>query len=150
VASRMGLRDAYSTGTYRQEVAVPAASIRRTAIIGVAQKPCRSGRLAVLIYNDEEGWLGEGATYRLLAGVEFTVIVNGAPIFEVKGHPGHSYGIPFTLDVTGGEPLVVLVDNTDVRSTLTDADTLVIQVFLDYEPEYQIENDRKGNPIPAV
>jgi len=146
----MGIRDVYFTDRYRTTLTGTAASLISNFNFGTVQKPCRTARLTTLVYDPNAGeWLGDGASYRLLSGVDFMLMISGVPVFSCQGHPGHSYGVPFTLDVRGGETIGIMMDNTNPLSEL-DGEIVTVQVFLDYEPEYQIEENRKGNPIPSI
>lgn len=142
-SSKAAIKDIYATDTFYAEITVLENTVNPVKL-GLAQKPSTEAMFSVTQYVAGVP-LGLGLSDDSLIPVKFILLVNNRVAFYVKG--SRMFGLPFYLDLQGGEELAMIVDNTDTRSPI-DGEVLALQLFISGVPEYTIETDRKDNPVP--
>jgi hypothetical protein len=136
------IRDTWSTQRLKVETAVVIGTTR-SFFMGTNYLAARSAHMAVVGYNPDDSPIAPGVLDTLLTSLEIIVLSNFGRMLDFQGQP--RLGIPFNVDLIGGERIDIVVDNSDPRTTL-NGQTLVFQLFINGETRYGKEMARKGNP----
>ncbi len=142
--SRAALRDLYANNTFINELTVPTGAVVQVDL-GIVPQATTEAHLKVSGFTPLGVALDPTVMEILMTPVEIYVLSNMAPIYRRFGCCVE--GITFNVDFEGGERISILVDNTDVRSTVA-GQTFIFQLFVNCIPKYAIETGRKDNPIP--
>lgn len=140
------VRDASSQASLVAELVDLQPLQLRTAVLGTVPGPCRHFHLKAYVYDAAGMVVPYPMASTVLTPVVFRIRSESGPIFKFTGQP--ALGILFNGDLYGGELLELVADTTDPRTAINglSGHTVQVEMFLNIEPRFQIEVDRKGNP----
>lgn len=143
-ASKAAIKDAFASITLAGERTV-AAGVVDELILGIIPQKSVETRMTIFGYDTFGAPIPSSTLFTLLTPVKTRILADKQQFFEFQGQL--PIGITFNADFDGGEEISVLIDNTDARSLL-NGETLVYQFIVNADPEFYIEETRKGNPVP--